>query len=307
VAPARTTPALGQTLTAPKPLAPLNVPPPRDTHDPFAPANIAPPPQLTFPSSDQPPAQQVPAQVVHERRGPNWAAIVGIGLIVLGLLGGVGAVVQNIVGDRVEQMIDEEAIEADLERGFSAIAGEAMLAAEEYDSAIEIFEELIAADLANPEVYTLLGDAYRLRGDRIGDDDNAEEDYKRAVAAYEAALNSERSVAALGGMGWAYEALGEHEAALDTFAEALALDPDDAGLHNGSAYSYLNLQSYAEAEAAFRQAIELDPAYDNAYYGLGRTLEEQGRAADARAAYEEALRINPDNGAAENARERLED
>jgi serine/threonine-protein kinase len=308
ISPARGTPALGRTIAAAQQLAPLNMPAPPRTQErnPFAPANIAAPTQLSKASSDQPPASPQVAAVAAERPGPNWAKIIGIGLIVLGLLGGIGSIVSTVVGDRIEQAIDEgDNFPPEVIRDLGITAGNVALEEGEYDAAIEVFQGLVDEGVADANVYTRLGDAYVMRGDVQGDDDDAEEDYERAVAAYEEALNSGRTVAALGGLGWAHSSLGDYEEALSHFEEAVAFTPDDAELHNGIAYSHLNLQDYDAAEAAFARAIELDPEYDNAYYGLGQTLEELERDDEARAAYDQALRINPDNDDADDALERL--
>jgi Tfp pilus assembly protein PilF len=112
---------------------------------------------------------------------------------------------------------------------------------------------------------------------------------------------------------------GDWEAARDSFAEAVALDPMLAESHMGLAQAYRGLSNWLEAERAVRAALEADPRYAKAAHYLGALLVEQDRLAEAlpflQAAVEWAPEVAQHNrdlgvtqlflGDVENARARL--
>jgi tetratricopeptide (TPR) repeat protein len=97
--------------------------------------------------------------------------------------------------------------------------------------------------------------------------------------------------------------------------EALRVDSDDAGAHQGLRAALTELGRFAAslayqapghaeasiAAAAHREALRVDP--DNAANrrALGDALLQLGRHEEATAAYREALRVDPDNAAARRA------
>lgn len=69
---------------------------------------------------------------------------------------------------------------------------------------------------------------------------------------------------------------GNLETALENFDQALAIDPDDADLHNDRGAMLARLQRYKEAEAAFRTAEELAPEDPVVQENLARLYHRTG-------------------------------
>ena len=101
-------------------------------------------------------------------------------------------------------------------------------------------------------------------------------------------------------LGEAYWRTGEFDQARAHFAQALALDPDDA-IYNGNMGAFvvataLRLRSAQDVENAlgyFDKAIAADPALASAYNGKAGALKILGRKDEAIADWEKALALNP--------------
>jgi len=85
------------------------------------------------------------------------------------------------------------------------------------------------------------------------------------------------------------------EEAEQTFNQALALEPEAAGLWNRLGILLIDhLSRQAEAEVAFRKAIELDPKFARPWNNLGCLLQDPlHRFEDAEAAYRKAIELDP--------------
>ncbi|MFO1068698.1 MAG: tetratricopeptide repeat protein [Geminicoccaceae bacterium] len=75
---------------------------------------------------------------------------------------------------------------------------------------------------------------------------------------------------------------GRHEAAIATFRQALAMEPDRADLHADLAGALLAAERWEPAELAARRALEGDPGHPVALANLGAALLGQGRWDEAR-------------------------
>ena len=102
-----------------------------------------------------------------------------------------------------------------------------------------------------------------------------------------------------------YLELGRPEAAAPHFEATARLRPNSpAALHNlGTAREAAGRQ--ADAVALYEAAIALDPTYAPARLNLGNIWLLQGRVADAISQYREALRVQPENADAHNNLGRL--
>ena len=92
-------------------------------------------------------------------------------------------------------------------------------------------------------------------------------------------------------------ALFRAERLADTVAayqEAIALDPENAQLHQILGVELDNQHRYPEAEAALRRAIALDPRLPASHNNLGVVLARQDRREEAAAEFRRALEIDPD-------------
>jgi len=81
-------------------------------------------------------------------------------------------------------------------------------------------------------------------------------------------------------------------------SSGLALDPENAALHNQLGLALSALERRAEALEHFRVALRSDPGMDAARYNLGLSLIEQARFAEAVPVIEELCRRQPGDGAA---------
>ena len=83
------------------------------------------------------------------------------------------------------------------------------------------------------------------------------------------------------------------------FQAALAINPNEAQLHNNLGVTWMQMGRYAEALEQHRTAVRLAPGYAEAHLNLGADLQHLGRFEEAAAAYRTALDIKPGLAAAE--------
>lgn len=82
--------------------------------------------------------------------------------------------------------------------------------------------------------------------------------------------------------------------AIEAYGKALALKPEDAGIHNNYALTLARAKKFPEAQAELQKAAELDP--QNAgkyYYNLGALLVNAGQTDPAAAAFKKAIELQP--------------
>ena len=91
--------------------------------------------------------------------------------------------------------------------------------------------------------------------------------------------------------GWALEALGRHEEAINAYDNALKLNPRDVISWNGKGNVLDNLGRHNEAIAQYNTAIRLNERYANAYYNKGLALERLEKYKKAIKAYDMAIGI----------------
>jgi arylsulfatase A-like enzyme/Flp pilus assembly protein TadD len=102
-------------------------------------------------------------------------------------------------------------------------------------------------------------------------------------------------------LGMAYAAKGELQKALDYYEKALALDSNNALIHDNLGFIHFSLfqktgktQDNTAAMENFRKAVQLDPSLASAYNGLGGTYKASGQLDEAIRAWEKSLELNPD-------------
>jgi tetratricopeptide (TPR) repeat protein len=82
--------------------------------------------------------------------------------------------------------------------------------------------------------------------------------------------------------------------AADAYAKAIALRPDDAGIHNNYALALVKAKKIAEAQAELTKAAQLDPANAGKYYyNLGAVLTNINQSDAAGDAFKKAIDIDP--------------
>lgn len=87
---------------------------------------------------------------------------------------------------------------------------------------------------------------------------------------------------------------GDRAAALATFAQAAALFPDVAEVHNNHGIVLQGLERFEDAVAAFERAVALDPTRAETLAHLGNAYAVQAKTQAAIAAYQRALVLRPD-------------
>ncbi len=77
--------------------------------------------------------------------------------------------------------------------------------------------------------------------------------------------------------------------------QAIALEPDNAGLHNDLACALDRFGKREEALAGFEHAVRLKPDFAEAVYNTGNVLRRTGRPAEAEARYRQAVPLMKDS------------
>ncbi|HUI46967.1 MAG TPA: tetratricopeptide repeat protein [Nitrospirota bacterium] len=91
-----------------------------------------------------------------------------------------------------------------------------------------------------------------------------------------------------------YGKIGNVQAAIASFTEAIKIEPNDSKAHEGLGVALIEQKRYEEAMYHLSTAIALNPQNDNAYYNLGVVLAYNHRYEDAIYSYMQSLRINPE-------------
>jgi tetratricopeptide (TPR) repeat protein len=106
-------------------------------------------------------------------------------------------------------------------------------------------------------------------------------------------------------LGVVQEKVGATEAAVQSYQEALRLNPNLTDVRRALEGYYVNqgiafrLNHQSDAAInAFQQALSFNPSSASAYFELGQELEQRGQADEAVTAYQEAIRLDPNKSAA---------
>ncbi len=94
--------------------------------------------------------------------------------------------------------------------------------------------------------------------------------------------------------------MGQLDAAIRHYNNALSAKPDYAEVHNNLGNALNRLGKHAEAITHFQAALRAMPAYVAAHNNLGNAFHEAGQHEDAVASYSDALRLKPDYADAHN-------
>jgi Tfp pilus assembly protein PilF len=135
-------------------------------------------------------------------------------------------------------------------------AGMTALQAQQYDQAIEQFNKAGELDPAQVAVWSHMADAYMGLADT------------KTGAEHDAALQK----------------------VLEAYGKAIALKPEEAGLHNNYALALAKAGKGAEAEAEIEKAVQAEPtAACKYYYNLGALLTNASQADAANIAFTKAV------------------
>ncbi len=123
-----------------------------------------------------------------------------------------------------------------------------------YEQAIDEYDLALALDPDLAEAYLGRGDAYY----ELEEYDLAIQDFDQVIANAQT-LTSEQLVSGYSIRGWTYFELTEYDLALDDFNRAIAQDPEHASAYNGRGRVYHFTNNYSQAVDDFSQALALEP------------------------------------------------
>ena len=168
---------------------------------------------------------------------------------------------------------------------------------EDYEGAIEDYNQAIRLDPDNALAYKHRGDARRNL-----------EDYEEAMADYTEAIRLDPEyAAAYNNRGVVRRQLGDYEEAIADFTEAIQASGNwgkgsPTMGYNNRGFTRYQLGDNQEAIADYTEAIRLDPNYADAYNNRGFARYQLGDNQGAIADYTEAIRLDPNYADAYNNR-----
>ena len=95
-------------------------------------------------------------------------------------------------------------------------------------------------------------------------------------------------------LGYAHYQAGQSAKAIETYQQALRINPEDAWAWFNLGIAYRKAGQTAKAIEAYQQALRTNPEYAGVWYNLGIAYAEAGQSAKAIEAHQQALRINPE-------------
>ena len=153
--------------------------------------------------------------------------------------------------------------------------------------AVLAFLEAVRLDPDLAEGHFRLGLGYESLGKR----EEAETEYKKAVAAYKKYFEDHDDDAeAHYALGQTYANLGQYSEAIREYREATELKEDDPDMFYDLGVAYTKLAQYDAAAKAFSKSLEIDPDYYRAQDGLDEAKEGIKRIRAGRKHQEELLR-----------------
>jgi len=155
--------------------------------------------------------------------------------------------------------------------------------------AVEAFQQAIKLDPELAEAHFRLGLAY----DVIGQEKEAEEEYRKAVETYKKYFSLEENNKDAEGyynLGQTYAGLHLYGEAVREYRQAIRVKPDDADIHYDLGLSLMRLAQYDEAAASFSKSFELDPENYRAEDSLAEAREGVKRIRTGKKHQEELLK-----------------
>ncbi len=161
--------------------------------------------------------------------------------------------------------------------------GNTHYAKDNFDLALADYTEVIRLDPRNLWAHSNRGKLHVLRGDS-----------SRAIADFTRVLQLDaNNVHALCDRAAAYSAMKQHEHAITDYSAALALEPS-VTLYNNRGLEQVALGNLDAAVADFTQAIALGPEFPGPYLLRGNAYADKGEFDKALADLAEALRLDPE-------------
>jgi tetratricopeptide (TPR) repeat protein len=132
---------------------------------------------------------------------------------------------------------------------------------------------------------------------------NALDQHQKALDSFDLAIQLQPDFfEAHGNRGAMHAALGQHGDAIESYRKALAIRPDFADAHCNLGSALTQLQRYDEALASLDRALALRADYPDALYNRGNALKSLQRYEEALASYDRAIALQPNHADAHNNR-----
>lgn len=151
----------------------------------------------------------------------------------------------------------------------------------DYDTALAMFQEILAENPTITTAHLGVGDIYMVK-----------KDYPKAEPHYALAAKLEpRNFDAQYGHGLALQMLNRFIEAVRAYHRALTIDPESIKANLNLAVTYLQMNEAATAIAFAEKAVQLDPSNGSARINLGAAYEKTGRNLDAIEQYTAAMEL----------------
>ncbi len=89
---------------------------------------------------------------------------------------------------------------------------------------------------------------------------------------------------------------GRTDEAIDAFKRQIEINPSHSDAHGNLADAYLRLERWSEAEEEFKKAAAITPKDSAVHFGLGRAQLKQGKREAARASFDRAIELDGSPG-----------
>ena len=235
-------------------------------------------------------------------------------VVTAGRIGATGLIVKPFQIETVKEKLDSMdevgtlAFTAEVQASFDDAMN--LLESEEYNQALELFEELLA-QVETPEIYF-----------NIGYIKTVQKDYSGAIMAFRKATQlNNLNAKAFEAMGRAYKAMGQNkeaemslnkaaeiylerdreEKAEEILNEILEETPETINVYNTLGVIYRKKGDYHTALLQYQKALKIHPDEPLIYYNIGRLYVNMRDLKQAAAAFNEALQQNPDFKEAQEA------
>src|SRR5215471_6692294 len=119
-------------------------------------------------------------------------------------------------------------------------------------------------------------------------------EYDRAIESYDEAIRlNPKHADAFSNRGVAYARKGDYDRAVENYDEAIRLNPKHAAALYGRGNAYRRKGDYDRAIENYDEALRLNPKHANAFSNRGVAYARKGEYDRAIENYDEALRLNP--------------
>ncbi len=190
--------------------------------------------------------------------------------------------------DKAVRLIKKALIHSPRNSGYLNSLGNALLAGDDLQAALEAYLEGLALDPGDLDLLYNTGRVYKLMGA-----------IDKAAIYYHKVLDINPDDAwTLNGLGNLQKELGKLEEATMCFRRAIALNPQFGKAYNNLANTCREQGRYDDALEYYRTALEIEPADPTIYANLGVARLDVGRASEAIASFQTALKLDPGHAGA---------